>query len=108
MIRFHLDQHVATAVARGLRRHGIDVTTTTDAGLQDADDPDHLAFALREGRALFTMDQGFVRRHHIGEEHAGIVYTRQQTKSIGDIIRFLELMNDCLEPEDMYRQIEYF
>jgi len=29
-IRFHLDEHVAHAVADGLRRLGIDVTTTTD------------------------------------------------------------------------------
>jgi hypothetical protein len=30
-IRFHLDEHVPHAVARGLRRLGIDVRTTTDA-----------------------------------------------------------------------------
>lgn len=32
-IRFHLDEHVDPAIADGLRRHGIDVTTTLDAGL---------------------------------------------------------------------------
>ena len=32
-IRFHLDEHVAHAIAEGLRRRGVDVTTTTDAGL---------------------------------------------------------------------------
>ena len=31
MIRFHLDEHVPTAVALGLRRRGIDVTTPADA-----------------------------------------------------------------------------
>ena len=30
-IRFHLDEHCPHAVAIGLRRLGIDVTTTTDA-----------------------------------------------------------------------------
>jgi hypothetical protein len=44
-IRFHLDEHVASAIAEGLRRRGIDVTTTADAGLLDAPDEDHLAFA---------------------------------------------------------------
>jgi hypothetical protein len=31
-LRFHLDEHVSPAVAEGLRRRGIDVTTTLDAG----------------------------------------------------------------------------
>ena len=45
-IRYHLDEHVESAVAEGLRRRGIDVTTTVKAGLQGAEDPAHLAFAL--------------------------------------------------------------
>jgi hypothetical protein len=32
-ILFHLDEHVAPAVADGLRRRSIDVSTTVDAGL---------------------------------------------------------------------------
>jgi hypothetical protein len=32
--------------AEGLRRRGVDVTTTTDAGLLGAGDPDHVAFAV--------------------------------------------------------------
>ena len=35
-----------TADAAGLRRWGIDVTTTREVGLQGADDSDHIAFAL--------------------------------------------------------------
>ncbi|HEX5102520.1 MAG TPA: hypothetical protein VFV87_01835 [Pirellulaceae bacterium] len=33
MLRFHLDAQVDHAIARGLEARGIDVTTTTDAGL---------------------------------------------------------------------------
>jgi hypothetical protein len=47
-MRFHLDEHVAHAIAAGLRRRGIDVTTTTDAALLSAPDEDHIAFAKRE------------------------------------------------------------
>ena len=32
-IRFHLDECVSTAIAEGLRRRGIDVTTTPELGL---------------------------------------------------------------------------
>ncbi|MGP0068073.1 MAG: DUF5615 family PIN-like protein, partial [Isosphaeraceae bacterium] len=59
-IRFHLDEHCAHAIATGLRRHGIDVTTATDAGLLGASDDDHAAYALAEGRVIFTEDDDFL------------------------------------------------
>ena len=37
-IRFHLDEHIDPAVARALRRHGADVTTTVEAGLRTKSD----------------------------------------------------------------------
>jgi hypothetical protein len=37
-IRFHLDEHCATALAEGLRHRGIDVTTTPEAGLRGGGD----------------------------------------------------------------------
>ena len=43
-IKFHLDEHVDPNIARALRRYGIDVTTTVDAGLRTSDDPAHLDF----------------------------------------------------------------
>ena len=43
-IRFHLDEHVDEAIAIELRKHGIDVTTTVDAGLRGADDIDQSVF----------------------------------------------------------------
>ena len=36
MLRFHLDEQVPHAIAHGLRRRQIDVTTTTDANLLGA------------------------------------------------------------------------
>ena len=87
VIRFHLDQHVASAIARGLELRGTDVSNTHDAGLQDAEDLDHIAFALAEGRVIFTQDDDFLRHHHAGVAHAGIVYSKQGTRSIGDIVR---------------------
>jgi hypothetical protein len=49
-IRFHLDEHVPRAVADGLRKLGIDVTTCADASLLGAADVDHIAFGLAQGR----------------------------------------------------------
>jgi predicted nuclease of predicted toxin-antitoxin system len=108
VIRFHLDQHVPNAIARGLRRRGIDVTTTAEAGLQDSGDDAQLAYQLKTRRVILTHDDDFLRIHSSGKAHPGIIYSRQGARSIGEIIRFMQLVNDCLEPEDMQNRVEYF
>lgn len=108
MIRLHLDENVDHAVAHGLRLRGIDVTTSTDADLIGDTDDEQLSYALRENRVIFTQDQDFLRHHQAGTEHAGIVYSRQGARSVGEIVRFLHFMNDCLEPADMHGKVEFF
>ncbi|MEY3866658.1 MAG: hypothetical protein ACRCT1_06330 [Microcoleaceae cyanobacterium] len=39
-IRFHLDENVSNAIAEGLRRRGIDVTTTPEERLIGVSDVD--------------------------------------------------------------------
>ena len=87
-IRLYTDEHVPKAVVRGLRERGVDVLTVPEAGMLGARDEEHLAFARREGRVLLTQDEDFLRLHASGAEHAGIVYTHQQT-AIGEMIRRL-------------------
>src|SRR5690606_18050728 len=106
-LRFHLDEHVSPAVAEGLRRRGIDVTTTDDVGLKGAYDDEQLAFALREGRVLVTHDRDFPRRHAAGAQHAGIAYCFQRKHSVGNLVHVLLLMTDCLTAEDMHGALEY-
>ena len=65
-IRFHLDEHVHPAIAAGLRRRGIDVTTTAEAGLIGRDDIDHVTFALAEGRVVYTNDSDFLNLNVLG------------------------------------------
>ena len=105
-IRFHLDEHVAHAVADGLRRRGADVTTTTDAGLVGASDPQQLAYALAEGRVFFTEDRDFLALA-AGAEHAGIASCDQSTRTIGQIVRGLELIWEVYEPEEMRNRVEF-
>ena len=107
MIRFHLDEHVDHAIASGLRQRGIDVTTTTDAGLLSSSDERHIAFALDQDRVLVTHDADFLRIHAAAPEHAGIVYCRTGMLTIGQIIAGLVLIHDCLSPDDMRRQVEF-
>jgi predicted nuclease of predicted toxin-antitoxin system len=91
-IRFHLDEHVSHAVADGLRRLSIDATTTPDANLLGADDADQVAYGLAQGRVIFTQDDDFLVLAAAGMPHAGVVYCRQNTRSIGQVIRALELI----------------
>ena len=106
-MRFHLDEHVDPAIALGLRRRGIYVTTTADANLLSANDPEHVAFALRERRVIFTNDPDFLALDQNGVDHAGIAYCERSARSIGEIIRHLCLMHDCLADGEMMGRVEY-
>jgi len=106
-IRYHLDEHVNPAIADGLHRRGIDVTTTVEAGLLGADDTDHLSFGQNQGRVIFTNDPNFLRLHDQKTDHSGIVYCHQQSRSVGDIIRALELIWEVLEAEEMRNHVEF-
>jgi uncharacterized protein with PIN domain len=107
VIKFHLDENVDQAIARGLRLRGLDVTTATDAKLIAASDAAHIEFADESGRVIFTQDQDFLRHHVADQEHAGIVYAQQGVHSIGEIVRYLHFLSDCLEPQDMRGQLEF-
>jgi hypothetical protein len=106
-MRFHLDELADHAIARGLRLRSIDVTTTTDAGLLSALDEEQLAYALRAGRVLFTTDDDFLQLNADGVEHAGIAYCAPESRSIGEIVRYLCLMHDCMTDEEMRGRIEF-
>lgn len=107
MLRFHLDEHVPHSIAHGLRRRQIDVTTATDASLLGATDDEHLAYALREGRAIFTNDADFLRAAAQGIVHSGIVYCSVSDSRIGEVVRYLAMLHDCLAPDDMANRVEF-
>ncbi len=96
-VRFHLDEHCDPAIAAGLRRQGIDVTTTVEAGLLHARDEDHLAYGLAQGRVIFTQDKHYLRFHSIGMAHAGIAYCRHNARTIGQIVDALVLIWELID-----------
>jgi predicted nuclease of predicted toxin-antitoxin system len=106
-VRFYTDEHVARAVVEGLRRRGVDVLTVAEADMPGARDEEHLAFARREGRVLFTQDADFLRLHAHGVLHAGIVYAHQQGLSTGEIIHGLMLVYEVMEADEMVGHLEY-
>ncbi|MHB8970692.1 MAG: DUF5615 family PIN-like protein [Pirellulaceae bacterium] len=68
MIRFHLDENVHHGVARGLRLRGLDVTTTTDAGLVEATDEGQFQYAVQHGRVFVTHDADFLHTDFTSRE----------------------------------------
>ncbi len=106
-IRFHLDENVSNAVAEGLRRRGVDVTTTPEEALISVTDLVQLEFALVQKRVIFTQDTDFLRMHQTGTTHFGIVYSSQGNKSIGEVIKGLILIWELLEPNDIFGKVEF-
>jgi predicted nuclease of predicted toxin-antitoxin system len=106
-MKFHLDENVDHSIATALRRRGIDVSTTSEANLVGASDDDQLAFVVAEERVIVTHDRDFLRLASMTSDHAGIVYCPKSSRSIGDIVRYLTLMQECLGTNEMDGQIEY-
>ncbi len=104
-IGFYTDENVANAVAEGLRRLGIDVLTTAEAGMLEADDPAQLQFALDHGRTLFTQDVDFITIAYSVQDHAGIVYAKRSTP-LGAIVSALQFIHAALSAEEMRSRLE--
>lgn len=106
-IRFHLDEHVDPDIARALRRHGIDVTTTLEAGLRTTDDHQQWAYVCREGRIIMTHDVDFLRLASQSAEYPGVAYCAIGARSLGELIRALILIYEIMSPEEMTGHVEF-
>ncbi|MEB3249143.1 MAG: DUF5615 family PIN-like protein [Merismopediaceae bacterium] len=106
-IKFHLDENVSNAVAEGLRRRGIDVTTTPEQNLIGVSDREQLTFAFEQGRVIFTQDNDFLKLHQANIPHSGIAYCHQGSRSIGEVVKTLALIWELVDSEDMVGHIEF-
>lgn len=109
-ILLYLDEDVDVALAAALRRRGIDVLTTHEAGNVGRRDEDQLTFAARAGRAFFTHNRGdFARLHkeamREGRSHAGIIVSDQL--SLGVLLRRLSKLCFHLTQEEMMNRLEF-
>ncbi len=106
-IRFHLDENADPTIALGLRRYGIDVTTTNDVGLRTQPDEVQLEFIQEAQRILFTQDADFLTMASRRSDHPGITYCKKGTRSIGEIIEALILIYEVMTPEEMTGNVEF-
>ncbi len=105
-VRYFTDEHIAKAVASGLQKRGIDVLTIVEANLLGTDDEDLLAFVREEKRVIVTQDRDFLRIAAREHNHPGVVYA-PQGRSIGEMVRMLDLLAQISSAEDMYGRVEY-
>jgi predicted nuclease of predicted toxin-antitoxin system len=98
---------VKSVIARELRYRGIDVTTTVEVGLRTQSDEAQLKFICKEQRILFTQDDDFLRIASGNNNHPGIAYCKQGTRSIGQIVESLVLIYEVYSPEEMVGRVEY-
>lgn len=106
-VRFHLEENADPRIAAGLRMHGVDVSTTQEAGLLSADDLEQPAYLVRENRPMVTLDPDFLRLHTSGHAHPGIVFYASGSRSIGQVISGLRLIWEWLEPDELADRIEF-
>jgi predicted nuclease of predicted toxin-antitoxin system len=106
-IRFHLDQHIPNAIAEGLRRRGIDVTTTSEAGLLHATDFEHIEYAMRTRRVILTHDEDYLIHAANSVPHAGIVFCHMGSRTIGEIVHSLVMIWEIAEPAALQDTIEW-
>jgi predicted nuclease of predicted toxin-antitoxin system len=105
-IKFQTDEHIPSAVIKGLQRRGIDVLSTKQAGLLGVADEEQLAVATQNRRVFITQDNDFLVLHARNIEHAGIVFV-QPGKSIGEIVLGLHFIYQTITTEAMQNHVEF-
>lgn len=92
-IRLYTDEMVDAALAVELRRRGFDAESCQEAGQSNrgVPDPQQLAYAARQGRAIFTFNTGdFIRLDAAwkatGQQHAGIIVS-PYVSDLGELLR---------------------
>ena len=83
MARLYADEDFPLPVVEELRRLGHDILTTPEAGRVQTPDPDQLAFATSDGRAIVTHNRtDFIRLHRLDPNHAGIVVCTRDNDAV--------------------------
>jgi hypothetical protein len=102
----------AHALVRALRDRGVDLTTTSEAGLTEVSDEAQLTWATLENRVLLTYNAAdFCRLHgeflKAGRHHAGIIVAEQQRLPVGEMMRRLLRLGAALVAAAMRDRLEF-
>lgn len=113
MIRLYCDEDsMRNSLVNALRARGMDVTTARENNMVGRPDAEHLDYATRQERVLFSFNRGDYLRLHAeylahGKRHAGIVLASQQQYSIGETMRRVLYLSAALTPQAMENRVEF-
>ena len=106
-LRFHFDEHMPTAAVVGLRRRGVDATSSAEVGLLKAGDDVQLAHAHAAGRVMVTCDADYLRLHAVGQPHSGVAFWLLGNGDVGGIVRSIELVAQVYDADDLIGVLQY-
>lgn len=98
MAQLYADENFAFGVVRELRQLKHDVLTALEAGLANrgVPDPDHLAFAISQGRAVLTFDAwDYIRLHSRVRPHSGIIVCSDDHDAAALASRIHQAITNC-------------
>ena len=98
MAQLYADEDFHFRVVEQLRQLGHDVLTVQEAGQggQGIDDPDILAFAISQGRAMLTFNRGdYIRLHRRVQTHSGIIVCTRDDDIVALAARIDHAITSC-------------
>ncbi|MEG3973589.1 DUF5615 family PIN-like protein [Microcoleus sp. herbarium8] len=110
-INLYMDENVPLPVTEGLRRRDVDVLRVQDDGRKGTPDNIVLDRAAELQRVVFTQDDDFLAIANLRQQEAvnfaGVIYAHQQSVTVGDCVRDLEIIAKVNEPEDLANCVQY-
>lgn len=110
---FYLDEDaMRNSLLRALRTRHADVFSAFEAGMISRSDEEHLEFAARSARVLFSFNVAHFCRIHrewlaSGKSHAGIMLAQQRGHAVGAQLRGLLRLSAQNSASDMKSRLEF-
>ncbi len=110
-IALYMDEHIHLAITVALQFRDVDVLTVQDDGRKGTPDNILLDRAAELQRVVFTQDEDFLAIANLRQQEAvnfaGVIYAHQQSVTVGDCVRDLEIIAKVNEPEDLANCVQY-
>ncbi len=112
-VRLYIDEDSQSqGLVRALRARSVDLVAANEVEMIEIEDQQHLRWAAREGRVLYSYNASDFCRLHAeflrrGESHAGIILAPQQRFSIGEQMRLLLRLMSVRSAEEMQNRLEF-
>jgi uncharacterized protein DUF5615 len=112
-IRLYLEEDsMSHALVRGLRARGVDVITALEEGMIERGDQEHLEYAAKLQRVLYSFNVADFYNIHSrylsdDREHAGLILARQQQFTVGEQLRRLLRLIAKVPADQIKNRVEF-